>query len=230
MQLYSNATATLAANITAVETSLTVMPGQGVLFTSPTAGNYERATLHSSNALEIIYITGRIGDVLTVSRAQEGSTAQAWLSGDDLFGYVTIREQIISKFADRAAALSTLPVLRCQRALIDTDDRFVTVWDGPSTTTEKNYRKLKRQMQIVIECFKKTINHSVEANAIMGEIETLMTGSNATFDGLAMINDVTGIDPKYPDVNTDYTTITVRLKQNIVYRSDQVQMNWKPLE
>jgi len=171
-------------------------------------GSTLHCTLHGLNKLEVIHITARTGDVLTVLRGQEGSTAQVWSSGDDLFAYVSIREQIISKFAARAAALSGLPVLRCQRSLVDTDARFVSVWDGDDQATGIEYRKQQMQMQIAVECIKKTTAHSIEANAIMGEIIKLIMGSNRTFDGLALSNKLAVINPKYPDDGNDYTTIT----------------------
>lgn len=207
-QLYSIGITTIAGALTAIATSVTVSTGTGALFSLPTGGDWERCTLHSKDKVEVIHITARTGDVLTVLRGREGSTAQVWSIGDDLFAYVTIREQIISKFAARAAALSTLPVLRCQRSLVDTDGRFVSVWDGDDQAGVVEYRKQPMQMQIAIECIKKTTAHSIEANAIMGEIIKLILGTNRTFNGLALSNKLAGINPKYPDDGNDYTTIT----------------------
>lgn len=82
-QMFSNnASSTLASGINAGNTSITVQTGHGSKFPSPTLGtDYFLATLSSGSAIEIIKCTARSGDVLTITRAQEGTTAQSWSSG-----------------------------------------------------------------------------------------------------------------------------------------------------
>lgn len=83
-QLFTNnATTTLASGITGVATSLTVSTGTGALFPSPTGADYFLVTLTNlAGNIEIIKCTSRTGDVLTIVRGQEGTTALAWLAGD----------------------------------------------------------------------------------------------------------------------------------------------------
>lgn len=82
----NNAKSTLAASISNVATSLTLAPGAGALFPNPTPGSqYFVMTL--SDALtnltrEIVHVTARSGDVCTIVRAQEGTSAAAWSAGD----------------------------------------------------------------------------------------------------------------------------------------------------
>jgi hypothetical protein len=79
----NNATSTLSAGIAAGATSLTVSAGQGLRFPSPTGGDYFYATLtNNAGAIEIIKVTARTTDTLTVTRAQDGTTALAWNAGD----------------------------------------------------------------------------------------------------------------------------------------------------
>ena len=79
----NNASATLAASITSVQTSLTLTTGQGALFPAVSGSDYFYATIaNSSNTIEIVKVTARSADVLTVVRAQEGTTASAFSSGD----------------------------------------------------------------------------------------------------------------------------------------------------
>jgi hypothetical protein len=79
----NNASATLASSISTSSTSITVSTGMGALFPTITAGTYFYATLtDSSNNLEIIKVTGRTSDSLTVVRAQEGTTARAYAAAD----------------------------------------------------------------------------------------------------------------------------------------------------
>lgn len=79
----NNASATLASAITAAATTITVTTGQGARFPAASGSNIFYATLvDSSNNLEIVRVTARSGDSLTVVRAQEGTTARAYNAAD----------------------------------------------------------------------------------------------------------------------------------------------------
>lgn len=216
-RLYSTAISTIAGNLTAIATTINLKTGTGLLFTVPVAGDWEMATLHSATAREVVKITNRTGDVLTVVRGQENTTAAAWPTLSDIFAHVTIREQIISKFTARAAALSDLPVLRAQRSIGESDERFVSVWDGEDQAIELQYNLQKMQFPLAIECIVKTTDHSSEANNIIGEIIALMIGTNRTFDGLALKTELAVASPSYPQDGGNYTMVTVIF--NITYET-----------
>jgi hypothetical protein len=75
----NNASALLAATITAVDTTVQVASGFGALFPSPSGGKFFYATLEDdSGNIEIVQCTSRTGDNLTVVRAADGTTAQAF--------------------------------------------------------------------------------------------------------------------------------------------------------
>lgn len=79
----NNGHSTLAASVASSDTSITVASGHGARFPSLGAGDYFYATLiDASNNLEIVKCTARSSDVLTVTRAQEGTTARAYAIGD----------------------------------------------------------------------------------------------------------------------------------------------------
>ena len=81
----NNASATLASSISTAATSITVSTGMGALFPALTAGNYFYATLtDSSNNLEIVKVTARTSDVLTVARGQDGTVARAYAAADKI--------------------------------------------------------------------------------------------------------------------------------------------------
>lgn len=85
--LYSNnAATTLAAGIASEATSLSVAAGTGAKFPVISGGNHFYATL--SNAAEtlqeIVKVTARTTDALTIVRAQDGTTALAWNIGDKI--------------------------------------------------------------------------------------------------------------------------------------------------
>lgn len=84
LKLKNNAVSRLASSITAASTSLSLTPGDGALFPALSAGDYFPATIvrASDNAIEIVKVTARATDVLTVTRAQEGTTALAFSAGD----------------------------------------------------------------------------------------------------------------------------------------------------
>ena len=79
----NNSSTTLAASLTSGATSLTVASGTGALFPSLSAGQFFNAVLmDSSNNLEIVRVSARVGDTFTIARAQEGTVSRAYSSGD----------------------------------------------------------------------------------------------------------------------------------------------------
>ena len=93
--LYTNNASTLLLSaITASDTTLTVAAGQGSQFPNPTGNDYFMATIQSivNSNREIVKCTGRSGDVLTIVRAQEGTTASAFAANSVIELRVTAGE------------------------------------------------------------------------------------------------------------------------------------------
>lgn len=79
----NNASATLAASINSTVTTISVTTGQGARFPTLMAGDYFFATLvDSSNNMEIIKVTNRVTDTMTVVRAQDGTIGRSFLAND----------------------------------------------------------------------------------------------------------------------------------------------------
>lgn len=79
----NNATSKLASAIGTGDTSIPVTATEGALFPSPSGGDWFPVTVvDSSGNYEIMKCTARSSDTLTVTRAQEGTTAKAFASGD----------------------------------------------------------------------------------------------------------------------------------------------------
>lgn len=84
MQLFANnALSTLAAALTNVGVTVSVQPGHGARFPTPAGGDYFLLTIFEIvNNLEanheIVKVTARSVDTLTIVRAQEGTTARAF--------------------------------------------------------------------------------------------------------------------------------------------------------
>jgi len=85
----NNAASTLASGIGSGATSLTVASGQGALFPSITGTNTFLITLQNiaGTVTEIVKVTARSSDTMTIVRAQEGTTASSFTGGD----YVQLR-------------------------------------------------------------------------------------------------------------------------------------------
>ena len=72
----NNATTTTTARISDTDTSLTVASGTGTLFPVLGAGDYFKATLQdTNNNFEIVKVTARTDDIMTVIRGQDGTLA-----------------------------------------------------------------------------------------------------------------------------------------------------------
>ena len=86
----NNAVATLSASINSTATTITVASGQGALFPTLSTGDYFYATIiDSSNNIEIVKVTARSTDSLTVVRAQESTTGRSFVGGDSISLRVT---------------------------------------------------------------------------------------------------------------------------------------------
>lgn len=83
LKVTNNAFGALNAGISNSDTIIVLQAGQGARFPTLGAGDYFYATLiDTSNNLEIVKVTARATDTLTVVRAQDGTTARAYNVND----------------------------------------------------------------------------------------------------------------------------------------------------
>ena len=105
----NNAQSVLAAGISSSATSLTVNTGTGALFPSPVSGtSFFKLTLidaATGNLTEIMHVTARSGDVMTVDRAQEGTVARSWSANDIVANMLTAGT--LQLYAQKSQALLT---------------------------------------------------------------------------------------------------------------------------
>ena len=81
-QLFTNnAASELTAAISDTDTSISVTATTGADFPNPTAPDYFLVTLMNTDDTEIVKVTARSGDTMTIVRAQEGTTAAAFAIG-----------------------------------------------------------------------------------------------------------------------------------------------------
>lgn len=75
--LVNNSATTLAVELTTTANALTVAAGTGAKFPSPASGDYFYLTLLSTTGeVEIVKVTARINDVMTIVRGQDNTTAK----------------------------------------------------------------------------------------------------------------------------------------------------------
>ena len=83
LKVTNNAFGTLNAGINSSATSIVLTAGQGARFPTLSAGDYFYATLiDTSNNLEIVKVTARSTDTMTIVRAQDNTTARAYSTND----------------------------------------------------------------------------------------------------------------------------------------------------
>ena len=83
-QFTNNAASTLASGINSSATSITVATGTGGIFPTLTTGQFCFCTLQNTagTVVEIVKVTARSGDTFTIVRAQDGTSASAFITGD----------------------------------------------------------------------------------------------------------------------------------------------------
>lgn len=100
VQLKNNASTTVPLAISSTDTSLTVTAGTGSAFPTMGAGDYFYATIQDvNNHFEIVKVTARADDVMTIVRAQEGTLAIPFPANSRFEIRVTV-ENMLSKFDD----------------------------------------------------------------------------------------------------------------------------------
>lgn len=121
----------------------------------------------------------------------------------------TVREQIIQAFVTRVESLSGLPVERCQRSWGETTDRFVSVWDGIDEKINDfpGYERFRFELAVEV-IWQATDNESVEANALIGEIERTVRSGDRSFGGLVVKTERSRILPQYSEDGSRYTRVT----------------------
>jgi hypothetical protein len=84
IQFTNNAATTLLSGITSSATTLTVAAGTGTLFPALSGSQFFYCTLINTagTVLEIVKVTARTTDVFTIVRAQDNTTASAFIAGD----------------------------------------------------------------------------------------------------------------------------------------------------
>lgn len=113
VKVSNNAFGTISAGINSSATTVTLDSGQGARF--PTLGGSDHfygTLIDTSNNVEIIKVTARSSDSMTVVRAQDNTTAQAFAIGDrfELRPVAKLFEDIISEAAPAANSITATEI------------------------------------------------------------------------------------------------------------------------
>jgi len=83
IQLKNLAKSRLSVGISAIDTTVSVTATEGSKFATLGVGDYFYAALQNSvGVIELVKVTARTGDAMTIVRAQGGTTALTWSAGD----------------------------------------------------------------------------------------------------------------------------------------------------
>ena len=100
IKLTNNASTTVPLSVSSTDTSLTVLSGTGVLFPILGAGDYFYATIQDvNNHFEIVKVTARTDDIMTIVRAQENTLAIPFAANSRFELRVTV-ENFIAQFGE----------------------------------------------------------------------------------------------------------------------------------
>lgn len=100
IKLANNAATTVPAAVSSTQTSLVVSAGTGALFPVLGTGDYFYATIGDiANNTEIVKVTARTADTMTILRAQEGTLAIPFAANSRFELRVTV-ENIAAQFTD----------------------------------------------------------------------------------------------------------------------------------
>ena len=140
IQFANNATSKLVASLSAVGTSISVIPGDGAKFPTLSAGQYFMATLVKSDGTkEVVKVTARTTDTLTVVRAAEAvggvQTAYSFSSADRIELRLTAGE--LSTELDRLDRHALTGVLNKSANYTAVEDDVSTLVRVDSTSGQK---------------------------------------------------------------------------------------------
>lgn len=111
-QIANNAWGNVASAVAAGDTTIALTSGQGQRFPSTANGNWFYATMIDSNGvLEIVQVTNRTVDVLTVVRGVDGTLAKAFTAGSAIEARLVAQIFNVDNPARYASRDGSLPML-----------------------------------------------------------------------------------------------------------------------
>ena len=137
----NNASALLAVGAIPADLTITVDAGDGALFPSPGANEYAVCAIEDdAGQLEYVHLTSRAADVLTVTRAREGTVAGTFAIGARIelrltkgtLEWLVQKDAVVNQI--RGASVADLPITWAANQPQINGDDIATISDIPVTT------------------------------------------------------------------------------------------------
>jgi lysophospholipase L1-like esterase len=137
IKIKNNATTTTATAVTSISTSIAVASGTGTLFPVLPFGDYFYATLVDANGnYEIVKVTARATDVMTIVRAQEGTIAIPFGTGSIFECRITAQSVL-----DAASSIFTaenVSIARIKEAILNTPPTGPSIASSSTLSVTRN--------------------------------------------------------------------------------------------
>lgn len=178
----NNPKSTLAAGISDVATALSVQAGHGARFPNPSGGDWFMCTLvDTSGNVEVVKVTARTTDSFdTIVRAQEGTTAIAFASGDKCEARVT--KGTLERIPQTAGLTSTrVPYADASGNLVDAatmtfDGTTLTLAAGTITTSKPALSATQTWNDGAVTFTARSLNITDTASAAASLLDNLQVG------------------------------------------------------
>lgn len=207
----NNGHSTLAASLASNATSITVASGHGARFPSLSSGEYFYATLiDASNNLEIVKVTARSSDVLTVTRAQESTTARAYAIGDRIELRVTA-----AGITDATNIDDTVPAQSSHSGKFLTTDGTNVSWAAAGTNASDLTSGTLAHLRLPTDAVLQVVYASNSSNVQLANDQNYITAVSASITPKATSSKVLIISMGAADItNGNYRAINWRIERD----------------
>ena len=164
----NNAATTLGSDISAGATVLSVAPGDGAKFPAISNPDFCYATLDDGTNIEIVQVVGRATDTLSIVRAQQGTSARAWVATNKV--ELRLTKATLENFASVENALSNAISVVSQALSNEISNRISAA------------NALSQAISVLSQA------HSVVSQALSNETSNRVSADNALSQAISVVS------------------------------------------